>query len=103
AAAEVAGDRLDGFDGLWLTAWPQDPGAEPLRRAAHRVHALGVPVVVSPTEPAPHFVAIARQRAALREQEERLRAEAAALEAAERRPRTYVHQMRGPRHRWWRP
>ena len=27
----------------------------------------------------------------------------AALAAAEAEPRPYVHQMRGPRHRWWRP
>ena len=26
-----------------------------------------------------------------------------ALAAAESEPRPYVHQMRGPRHRWWRP
>ncbi|MFW5468652.1 type II CAAX prenyl endopeptidase Rce1 family protein [Knoellia sp. CPCC 206435] len=103
ASADVHGDRLDGFDGLWLTAWPQGPAAEPVRQTAHRAHALGMPVVVSPTEPAPEFVAAARRRAALREEQARALAEAAALEAAESEPRTYVHQMRGPRHRWWRP
>lgn len=103
AADEAHGDRLDGFDGIWLEAWPQDPAAEPLRQAAHRAHTRGLPVLVSPTEPAPAFVGAARQRAVAREQHERRLAEAAALEAAEREPRTYVHQMRGPRHRWWRP
>lgn len=101
--ADVHGDRLDRFDGVWLTDWPQDPAAEALRAAAYRAHALGMPVVVSATEPAPVFVAQARRRAHLREEHERRLAEAAALEAGEREPRTYVHQMRGPRHRWWRP
>jgi membrane protease YdiL (CAAX protease family) len=103
APADVDDGRVPWFDGLWLTQWPQDVGGEPLRRAAHRAHALGTPVVVSPTEPAPEFVARARQRAMVREQHECRVAQVAALEAAEREPRTYVHQMRGPRHRWWRP
>lgn len=103
SAADVDGGRVQGFDGLWLTRWPQDPAGEQLRRAAHHAHALGTPVVVSPTEPAPDFVARAREHALAREQHERRLAQAAALDAAEREPRTYVHQMRGPRYRWWRP
>lgn len=103
APTDVDEGRVQGFDGLWLTQWPQDTAGEPLRRAAHHAHALGTPVVVSPTEPAWEFVARARQHAVVRQEQERLRAEAAALEADEREPRTYVHQMRGPRHRWWRP
>lgn len=97
------GRLLTGFDGVWLTTWPEDPAAEPLRRAAWEAHAKGVPVVVSPTEPSAAFVGQARQRAAHRARQEAEQAEAAAAEAAEREPRTYVHQMRGPRHRWWRP
>lgn len=102
-AAEVGGTRLDGFDGVWLTGWPVDPDGEGLRQAAHRAHSLGAPVEVSPTEPTAAFVRTARQHAARRRQDEQRLALAAEREAAEREPRTYAHQMRGPRHRWWRP
>lgn len=102
-AAEVSATRLDGFDGVWLTAWPVDAGGEGLRQAAHRAHSLGAPVEVSPTEPTPAFVVTARQRATRRRQDEQHLARAAEREAAESEPRTYVHQMRGPRYRWWRP
>lgn len=99
----VDGDDLAGFDALWFLSWPQAPEAEGLRRAAWGAHGTGTPVLVSPTEPPAWFVGQARQRAAYRLVAERQAAEAAALEAAEREPRTYVHQMRGPRFRWWRP
>ena len=100
---ELEGRGLDGWDGVWFMAWPEAPSAEGVRRAAWQAHAGGTPVVVSPAEPPAPFVAQARARAAYRIQGEQRAAEAAALEAAEREPRSYVHQMRGPRHRWWRP
>ncbi|MFC7489725.1 MULTISPECIES: CPBP family intramembrane glutamic endopeptidase [unclassified Knoellia] len=100
---ELGDGRLDGFDALWLMAWPQDAESEPVRRAAWVAHQQGTAVVVSPTEPPRWFVELARQRAAYRIRGEVERTRAAELEAAEREPRTYVHQMRGPRHRWWRP
>ncbi|GAA4407021.1 hypothetical protein GCM10023168_22610 [Fodinibacter luteus] len=58
--------------------------------------------------PGPHpaltaFVEAARTRARYREWSEEDRARATAMAAAEAQPRPYVHQMRGPRHRWWRP
>lgn len=49
------------------------------------------------------FVGVARSRAQVRETAAAAEAEHARLAAAEREPRTYVHQMRGPKHRWWRP
>jgi len=96
-------DDLAGFDALWFMAWPDAPEAEGLRRAAWGAHGAGIPVLVSPGEPPGWFVGQARQRAAYRLAAERRAAEAAALEAGEREPRPYVHQMRGPRYRWWRP
>jgi membrane protease YdiL (CAAX protease family) len=57
---------------------------------------------------APHpllyaFVDVARHRARQREWSDAEQAGRAAFAAAEAEPRPYVHQMRGPRHRWWRP
>ena len=49
------------------------------------------------------FVDVARQRARDREWADAVGAQQRALAAAEAEPRPYVHQMRGPRHRWWRP
>lgn len=49
------------------------------------------------------FVAAARRRSRYREEWESARAREAAVAASEAEPRPYVHQMRGPRHRWWRP
>ncbi|MGL5850320.1 MAG: lysostaphin resistance A-like protein [Phycicoccus sp.] len=95
--------RLDAFDALWLIAWPEGLDGEGLRDAAWHAHRRGVPVVVTDREPPPWFVVSARQRAARREEQDRRLAEAAALEAMEREPRSYVHQVRGPRYRWWRP
>ncbi|MEO6019809.1 MAG: CPBP family intramembrane glutamic endopeptidase [Knoellia sp.] len=100
---EVTDSTGEGFDGLWLMSWPQDAESEPIRRAAWQAHERGTPTVVSPFEPPAWFVAQARQRAAERTGREAEQAAAAALEHAEREPRPYVHQMRGPRHRWWRP
>lgn len=102
-ARRVDPQELAAFDALWFLAWPQDPGSEGLRRAAWQAHGTGTPVLVSPTEPPAWFVGQARGRAAYRIASEQRAAEAAALEAAEREPRPYVHQRRGPRHRWWRP
>ena len=45
----------------------------------------------------------ARRRARYREHWQATRAREAAVAASEAEPRPYVHQMRGPRHRWWRP
>ncbi|WP_404381059.1 CPBP family intramembrane metalloprotease [Knoellia locipacati] len=101
--AELEGRGLDGWDGVWFMGWPQAPEAEGVRRAAWEAQGGGTPVVVSPTEPPAGFVGQARARAAYRIHREQRAAEAAALEAAEREPRSYVHQMRGPRFRWWRP
>lgn len=100
---EVADGSLDRFDALWLMDWPQDAESEPVRRAAWVAHQHGVLVVVSPDEPLEGFVGQARQRAAYRIRGEVERTRAVELEAAEREPRTYVHQMRGSRYRWWRP
>ncbi|MGL5912511.1 MAG: lysostaphin resistance A-like protein, partial [Phycicoccus sp.] len=94
---------LGAFDALWLIAWPEGVDGEGLRDAAWQAHRCGVPVVVSDREPPSWFVVSARQRAERREERDRQLAEAAALEAAEREPRSYVHQLRGPRYRWWRP
>ena len=99
----VDGEDLAGFDALWFMGWPEAPEAEGLRRAAWGAHGSGTPVLVSPTEPPGWFVGQARQRAAQRRLAEQRAAEVAALEAGEREPRSYVHQMRGPRYRWWRP
>lgn len=49
------------------------------------------------------FVAAARLRARHREAWGSARLREAAIAASEAEPRPYVHQMRGPRHRWWRP
>jgi len=100
---EVAEGSLERFDALWLMDWPENPESEPVRRAAWAIHQQGSPVVVSPREPLEGFVGQARQRTAYRMRGEVERTRAVELEAAEREPRTYVHQMRGPRHRWWRP
>ena len=100
---EPGAQSLEGYDAVWLMAWPQDPAAEEVRRAAWQAHAAGTPVLVSPTEPPAQFVGQARERAAHRVRSEQRIAEAARIEASEREPRTYVSQMRGPRHRWWRP
>ncbi|GAA4120082.1 hypothetical protein GCM10022415_21130 [Knoellia locipacati] len=102
-AGEPGAESLEGYDGVWLMAWPQDLATEGARRAAWQAHAAGVPVLVSPTEPPALFVGQARERAAYRLRSEQRAAEAARIEASEREPRTYVSQMRGPRHRWWRP
>lgn len=100
---DVAAGRCEAFDGLWLLQWPQDAAAEPTRRAAWLAHQNRTPVVVSPTEPPHWFVAHSRERAAYRIRLEDTQRQAAALDASEREPRSYVHQMRGPRHHWWRP
>jgi len=102
-AAVIGRTGLDGVDGLWLTGWDEGPAAERVGGEAWRLAGLGVPVVVSPAEPPAGFVAQARARAAYRTAWEQERLRAAAEEAAEREPRTYVSQMRGPRMRWWRP
>lgn len=100
---EPGAQGLEGYDAVWLMAWPQAPEAEGVRRAAWQAHATGTPVLVSPTEPPAGFVGQARERAAYRIRGEHRAAEAARIEAGEREPRTYVSQMRGPRHRGWRP
>ena len=51
----------------------------------------------------PAFVEAARHRARYREWWDAEQARRSAVAAAEVEPRPYVHQMRGPRHRWWRP
>ncbi|MGL5816873.1 MAG: lysostaphin resistance A-like protein [Phycicoccus sp.] len=103
ASTDADVGRLGAFDALWLIAWPEGVDGERLRDAAWHAHRRGVPVVVTDREPPPWFVVSARQRAARREEQDRQLAEAAALEAADREPRSYVHQMRGARYRWWRP
>ncbi|MBM6405712.1 CPBP family intramembrane metalloprotease [Phycicoccus sp. CSK15P-2] len=103
-------EHVLGADGLWAAA-----GGPAVERAADTLRSAGVPVggVVAGAPPwpgpglDPRFVDAARSRAVWREQAEaaaRTRTEErAALETAEAEPRPYVHQMRGPRHRWWRP
>ncbi|KGN39500.1 CPBP family intramembrane glutamic endopeptidase [Knoellia subterranea] len=100
---EVDEGRLLGFDAIWFMAWPETPGADEARRAAWAASHQGIPFVVSAAEPPGWFVGQARERTAYRIRAEQRATELAALEAAEREPRSYVHQMRGPRYRWWRP
>lgn len=58
----------------------------------------------APPHPVAHaFVESARRRAGYRQWWLAEQARLSALAAAEAEPRPYVHQMRGPRHRWWRP
>ncbi|MGL4177725.1 MAG: lysostaphin resistance A-like protein [Dermatophilaceae bacterium] len=101
-STEADANRLGGFDAVWLIDLPQGPEGERLRDAAWQAHRSGTPILTSTDEPPSWFVAQARHRAAHRRQQER-RLAAAALEAMEREPRSSVHQLRGPRHRWWRP
>lgn len=69
-------------DGVWLA--PAGPEIEPVVHGARRA---GVPLGWSGTPPewVPAFLDAARAR------------------AAATAPRPYVHQMRGPGYRWWRP
>ena len=101
--AEAGAQDLAAYDAVWLMSWPQAPEAEGLRRAAWHAQGAGTSVLVSPAEPPGPFVGQARARAAYRIHDEQRAAEAAAIEASDREPRAYVSQMRGPRHRWWRP
>lgn len=70
---------------------------------------IGVLAGGSPHPVVGAFVDAARQRARYRESWDAahgaaaVAAVAAAAAAAGAEPRPYVHQMRGPRHRWWRP
>jgi membrane protease YdiL (CAAX protease family) len=105
------------IDGLWFLT--RGPGAAPTEgeRAAyavgHRLAAHATPILTndattltpgSLSGPVPDpgllaFVQAARRRATARTQIEARRA----FQAEENRPRDYVHLMRGPRYRWWRP
>lgn len=112
ATAPTTAD-LSGFDGIWLVPGspPADDGA--VRGAIHLARERGVPFLGPPQggvlaggTPAPvlhAFVDAARRRAWYREQWQAEQAHRAAVAASEAEPRPYVHQMRGPRHRWWRP
>lgn len=100
---DVPEEGFGGYDGVWYIDWPEVAEGEAARRAAWHAREAGVPFVLSPGAPEGWFVGQARGRTAYRTLLEHKQAEAAAIEASEREPRTYVHQMRGPRYRWWRP
>jgi membrane protease YdiL (CAAX protease family) len=122
SAQWVAPERLAsldgaGIDGLWFVT--RGPGEVPTdgeraayevghRWAAHETPVLThdattlAPGTLTGAVPDPGllaFVHAARTRAVARQRIEERRAFA----AEENRPRDYVHQMRGPRYRWWRP
>lgn len=119
--ARLASADLTQCDGLWFVT--ADPAVVPTdgERAAydvgHRLAAGGTPILSMPegwlpqgslTGPAPHpqlhgFVQAARWRGTAREMQVQRDAQATWLAEQDAIPRTYVHQQRGPRHRWWRP
>ena len=96
--------------GWVVEATAPDARAEVLALAAHPFFVLtlfqpqvGV-LAGGPPHPVVHaFVEVAHRRARYREQWQEARAREVAIAASEAEPRPYVHQMRGPRHRWWRP
>ena len=108
---------LSGFDGIWLVPGSPSADDEAVLRAIRWSREQGVPflgpfdgqsqvgVLAGGTpHPVVHaFVEVARRRARYREQWQEELARRAAVAASEAEPRPYVHQMRGPRHRWWRP
>jgi membrane protease YdiL (CAAX protease family) len=104
---------LSGADGVWLTVPPTGEHREALLSVArwareHTVPLLttddAVPVGAAPPQPTvAAFVEAARYRAGYRQWWAAEQARLAAVAVAEAEPRPYVHQMRGPRHRWWRP
>ena len=106
---------LSGFDGVWLTVPPTGEHRDALLSVAWWARGHAVPLLttddgipwsggpVAPQSTALAFLEAARRRAHHREWWEADQARLAALAAAEAEPRPYVHQMRGPRHRWWRP
>lgn len=115
--AHFAATDPAGWDGLWFLTRGDGAAVTEGERAAyavgHDLAAHGTPILtvdeatITPGRfagPAADpellaFVHSARAHAVVREQVmERRR-----IAAEEARPRTYVQQMRGPRHRWWRP
>jgi len=114
-ATAGAGLDLRSADGIWLTTAATVDGAS--RSATQRARGEGVPVLEGPPagggtpwaggalspDALAGFADSARRRAWYRESWEGAAALMAAQAAAEAEPRAYVHQMRGPRHRWWRP
>jgi hypothetical protein len=117
----VASADLSAADGLWFvptgTASAPTSGEQAAYAVGHRLAAAGVPILTMPeawlptgslTGPHPHpqlhgFVAAARWRDQARTTQRQEAERAAELARQEAIPRTYVHQQRGPRHRWWRP
>ena len=105
--AALRTEEVQGADGLWVL-----PGAAPsVGDTVSWARSASMPVGgdVSGAPPwsgpglDPAFVDAARTRSHWREGMD-ARAEAArATQAAEAQPRPFVHQMRGPRMRWWRP
>ncbi len=104
---------LSGADGVWLAVPPTGEHREALLSVARWAREHTVPLLTTddavaagavPPQPAlAAFVEAARYRAGYREWWAAEQARQAAFAAAEAEPRPYVHQMRGPRHRWWRP
>lgn len=107
-------------DGIWLAPRPPWTGGPvlPDDRAAYDIGAwanrIGVPLLAPrPGErpvvgEAPHayvsaFLEHARARALAREAWQAEQSRALEVARAEALPRPYVHQLRGPRMRWWRP
>ncbi len=106
---------LSGFDGIWLTVPPTGEHRDALLSVAWWARGHAVPLLTpddgihysdgyAPPQPTTlAFLEAARRRAHQREWWDADQARLASLAAAEAEPRPYVHQMRGPRHRWWRP
>ena len=106
AALGLRVEDLQGADGIWVEGPGTSAAAGPVLEWAR---GAGIPVGGPDPGPwgaeglPPAFVDAARARAHWREQAQARVAAERARAAAEALPRPYVHQMRGPRHRWWRP
>lgn len=82
---------------------PRQPALAALSLAGHPSYIV-VPSSVTLDDPVlTTFLDAARRQASRREQAEADAARRAALVAAELKSRTYPQQLRGPRHRWWKP
>lgn len=121
APERLATADLSSCDGLWFVVPDDEQATTAGERAAyavgHQAAYAGVPVLTQregalrpgsltsgyPDQELLGFLHAAKWRSASREFAARRAAVDAQLAAADAVPRTYVHQMRGPRHRWWRP
>ncbi len=112
--------RITGADGIWLaprppwTGGPVLPDDRAVVEAASWADRIGLPVLAPRPGDRPvvggaldpHVVAFldrAAGRARVRLAWEAEQARAQQVAQAQASPRSYVHQLRGPRMRWWRP